>query len=324
MPRRARIFFSLLGLVALVVTAMLLAPVGVEGGVANDGRSLPGVVAIGEDVIVDEPLEGSVQILAGSVTIRERVGGDVIAFGADVILEDGARIEGDLFCLRGRVQGVQSDRIGGEIYAPASVMAALEGVSKGSRPIVAAAEEPFSLVTLALKLSLLLLWLVVAVALTLVEAREIRSTSVEVRVSPFYSFALGLVGFTSFVLTAIVLSYLIPYVIGLLLLVVLALFAVLAKVWGMIAIFHAIGSLVAAPKSRQSLAERRWIRGDLAMVIIGLLILGALRLIPVVGDAIWMTASLVGVGVALLTRFGRRDPAFLAWRPAEESRATTR
>jgi hypothetical protein len=30
-----------------------------------------------------------------------------------------------------------------------------------------------------------------------------------------------------------------------------------------------------------------------------------------------MTASVLGVGVALSTKFGRREPWFLAWRPAE-------
>ena len=53
------------------------------------------------------------------------------------------------------------------------------------------------------------------------------------------------------------------------------------------------------------------------MVVIGLLILGAIRLIPVVGTIAWGLASVFGVGVALATRFGRREPWFLEFRPAE-------
>jgi hypothetical protein len=53
------------------------------------------------------------------------------------------------------------------------------------------------------------------------------------------------------------------------------------------------------------------------MVVIGILILGAIRLIPAVGPVVWSLSSIFGVGVALATRFGRREPAFLVWRPAE-------
>jgi hypothetical protein len=74
---------------------------------------------------------------------------------------------------------------------------------------------------------------------------------------------------------------------------------------------------VAGSRTRAQLASRRWIRGDLAMVVIGVVILGAIRLIPVVGTIVWSCASVFGIGSALATKFGRREPAFLAWRPAE-------
>ncbi len=169
----------------------------------------------------------------------------------------------------------------------------------------------------AIVVSLLLAWLIVAVALTLVSGREVRFSSVEVRTSALYCFALGLVALTSFVLTAIVFSYLVPYVIGIPLLAVLAVFAILTKVYGMVVVFHAVGALVAAPRTHEQLMARRWFRGDLAMVVIGLLILGALRIIPGVGAIVWSCASVFGVGVALATRFGHRDPVFLAFREAE-------
>ena len=51
------------------------------------------------------------------------------------------------------------------------------------------------------------------------------------------------------------------------------------------------------------------------MVVIGVLLLGAIRLIPVVGPIVWGIASVFGVGTALATKFGRREPWFLVWRP---------
>jgi beta-lactamase regulating signal transducer with metallopeptidase domain len=169
----------------------------------------------------------------------------------------------------------------------------------------------------AVKLSLLFVWIVVAVVVTLFAGREVRYSSVEVRASALYCFALGLVAFTSFVITAIVFSYLVPYFVGVPLLAALGVFAILTKVFGMISVFHAAGAIVAGSRTRSQLEQRRWFRGDLAMVIVGLVVLGAIRLIPVVGTIIWSLASVFGIGTALATRFGRRDPAFLAWRPAE-------
>ena len=80
----------------------------------------------------------------------------------------------------------------------------------------------------------------------------------------------------------------------------------------MIAVFHAIGTLLFGAKSREELDRRRLVKGDLAMVVLGLLVLGIVRLIPFVGGFAWMIASLIGLGVALQTRFGRREPWFLS------------
>jgi hypothetical protein len=168
----------------------------------------------------------------------------------------------------------------------------------------------------AVILSLLLAWMIAAIVVTLISAREVRYSSVELRASALHCFALGLVALTSFVLTAIALSYL-PNVIGVPLLIALGVFAIVAKIYGAIAVFHAVGTMIAGARSREALERRRWLRGDLAMVLVGVLLLGALRLIPVVGTVIWAVASVFGVGTALATKFGRREPWFLAWRPAD-------
>jgi hypothetical protein len=165
--------------------------------------------------------------------------------------------------------------------------------------------------------ALLAVWMLAAVALTLLSGREIRYSSLEMRASALHCFALGLVAVTSFALTAIVFSYLIPYYVGVPLLFALGVFAILTKIYGTVAVFHAVGTLVAGSRTREQLARRHWLRGDLAMVVVGVAVLGALRLIPIVGPIIWGFASVFGIGTALATKFGRREPWFLAWRAVE-------
>src|SRR5438309_759346 len=172
-----------------------------------------------------------------------------------------------------------------------------------------------SMTQTAVVVSLLFVWLIAAVGLTLISGKEIRYSSTELWISPLHCLALGLVAVTSFVLTAIVFSWL-TSVISVPLLVTLATFGILTKIYGTIAVFHAVGTMVAGLRTREQLAQRHWLRGDLAMVIVGLLILGAIRLVPIVGPIVWGLASIFGVGVALATKFGRRDPWFLAYRPA--------
>ena len=57
--------------------------------------------------------------------------------------------------------------------------------------------------------------------------------------------------------------------------------------------------------------------GPLTAATWGLLVLGALKLIPWIGIWSWTAATLIGVGAALSTKFGRREPWFLVWRAAE-------
>jgi hypothetical protein len=169
----------------------------------------------------------------------------------------------------------------------------------------------------AVTVALLAVWMFAAVALTLLSGREIRYSSVEMRASALHCFALGLVAVTSFALTAIVLSYLIPYHVGVPLLFALGVFAILTKIYGMVSVFHAAGTLIAGSRTREQLARRQWLRGDLAMVVIGVLVLGAIRLIPIVGLIVWSLTSVFGIGTALATKFGRREPWFLAYRAIE-------
>lgn len=253
----------------------------------------------GRDAVIDAPVHGSVQVLGGSARVNNLIEGDLLVIGGDVIFAGAGRITGNLIHGGGRVVGADR-RVGGRIYP----LTTLEGAAA-------------SLTRSAVVLALLLGWLLVAVILTLGGGKEVRFSSVEIRASTLYCFAIGLVGFTSFILTAIMFSYLVPYVVGIPLLVALGVFGILTKVYGMVAVFHAVGTLVAGAKTRDQMVSRRWFRGDLAMVVAGLLLLGALRMIPVVGPIIWSGASIFGIGVALATRFGRREPWFLVWRPAE-------
>ncbi len=290
-----RIVVPLMAITALLSLIAVILPTGATG----EERLGSDTYVFRHDATLSDPISGSLQVYMGNVTVANVIGGDLLVAGGSVKFIGNGRVEGNLIYAASRISGADG-RVGGNIYPLLSLEGAAVSMTKNA--VIA---------------SLLLLWLLVAVAVTLLSGREVRLSSVEVRTSALHCFVLGLVAFTSFVLTAIAFSYLVPYVIGIPLLAALGVFGILTKVYGMIAVFHAIGTIVAGSRSRQQLASRKWLRGDLAMVVIGVLILGAIRFIPVVGTMVWGLASVFGIGVALATRFGRREPWFLEFHAAE-------
>lgn len=288
-----KLVLPLTTLAAIAVLILIVMPTD-----ASERRFSNDMYVIGRDAVLDEPVPGSVQVYRGNVTVAKPIAGDLLVLGGSVTFTDEGRVDGNLIYAASRVSNA-GDRVRGNIIPLASIEGAAASMTKNA--IVA---------------SLLLVWLIAAVIVTLMSGREIRLASIEVRSSALHCFVLGLVALTSFVLTAIAFSYLVPYVVGVPLLAALAVFAVLTKVFGMIAVFHAAGTLIAGARNRQQLSNRKWLRGDLAMVVIGVLLLGAIRLIPVVGAIVWGLASIFAVGSALATKFGRAEPWFLAWRPA--------
>jgi hypothetical protein len=290
-----RLVLPMVAVTSLVALYFVIAPTGATG----EERLGSDTYVFGQDTTIEQPISGSLQVYNGNVTVANVVAGDLLVAGGSVTFVGNGRVDGNLIYAASRITNAET-RVRGHIYPLLSLEGAAASMTKNA--VVA---------------SLLLLWLIAAIVVTLMSGREVRLSSVEVRTSALHCFVLGLVALTSLVLTAIAFSYLVPYLVGIPLLAALAVFGLLTKVYGMIAVFHAIGTIVAGSRSRQQLASRKWLRGDLTMVVIGVLILGAIRLIPVVGTIAWGLASVFGVGVALATRFGRREPWFLEFRAAE-------
>ncbi len=285
---------------AVIAIALTVLPSGAVGSeqLLNTPRSNDRY-AFGHDVVIMAPVAGSVQVYGGSADVREVIDGDLLVFGGETRFSGNGHVRGNVIYAGGKVIGA-AGRVDGQVFP----LTGIQGMAA-------------VMTRTAVILSLLFVWLVAAVIVTLASGREVRLSSIEIRASSLHCFVLGLVAFTSFVLTAIMFSYLVPYLIGIPLLAALAVFAILTKIYGMIAVFHAVGTLVAGSRTREKLVARKWFHGDVAMVVAGVLILGAIRLIPVFGTLVWSGASVFGIGVALATKFGRREPWFLAWRPAE-------
>jgi hypothetical protein len=256
------------------------------------------LVGVGRDVIVQGQALADVAALDGSVEISGQVTGDVVVLRGNVRLAPTARVGGDIFVVGGTIRAAPGAHAAGRMvsYPTASNawMTLMEGPSLGlgfaSRMVVGA------------KLALLAAWALLLLFFA-TSGRQLLETADGVRREPFRSFFTGLTGVVSLVLTALFFSAFAGGIIGLPLLILVVLLGMVLKLWGMVAVFYALGDWISL-----HLLRRRY--RPLNAATVGLLVLGAIKFLPWFGVVAWTTATFIGIGAALSTKFGRREPWF--------------
>ena len=258
------------------------------------------MVAIGKDVIVEGEALSDVAAMEGSAEITGRVAGDVVVLGGDARLGPEAQVGGDIFVLGGTIQAAPGAHAAGRMVsyptASSALVTLVEGPSFGlgfASPLV-----------LGTKLALLAAWAALLLLLFAATGRQLLETADGVRRDPFRSFATGLTGVLALLLTAMFFSAFTGGFVGVPLLVLVVLLLMLLKLWGMVAVFYALGDWLA----------RRFLRRPrmrpLNAATLGLLVMGIVKFLPYVGIWVWTAATLIGIGAALSTKFGRQEPWF--------------
>ena len=257
------------------------------------------LVAIGRDLILDGEAQADVAAIEGSVAISGSVTGDVVVLGGDARLAPTARIAGDVFVLGGTISAAHGAQIEGRSvsYRNASVawMTLLEGPTLGL--------ESRSTVVVGAKLALLAAWSALLMLLFAACGRQLISTADQIRGEPFRGFATGLVGVLALVLTALFFSAFAGALIGVPLLVLVVLAALALKLWGMVAVFYALGDFLLTRVFKRRMRPA-------SAATLGLLLLGLVKFVPYLGVWTWTVATLIGVGATLATKFGSREPWF--------------
>ena len=265
-----------------------------EGSVAR--RQL---VAVGRDLEVRGEARSDVAAFDGSVLVTGSVAGDVIVLGGAVELAGTARVGGDVFALGGAVEAAPGAAIGGRAVSYPTASAAWVTLLEGPAIGLSAASP----LVVGGKLALLAAWLALVMVFFAASGRHVLSTSAGVAAEPFRSFVTGLVGVIALLLTALLFSAFAAALVGVPLLVLAVVLALVLKLWGMVAVFHAAGDWLA-----RKLLHRP--PRALTAATIGLVALGALKFVPYLGTWAWSVATFIGVGATLTTKFGSREPWF--------------
>jgi len=257
------------------------------------------LVAVGRDLIVAGEAYGDVAAVNGSVEISGVVTGDVVVLNGDVRLLPTAQVGGDVSALGGVIRAAPGAHVEGRMVSYPTASSAwitlIEGPSLGlgfaSRLVLGA------------KLALLAAWAALLLLLFAASGRQVLSTADGVRREPFRSFIIGLTGVLALVLTGLFFSVFTGGLVGVPLLALVVLLAMILKLWGMVAVFYALGEWLA-----RRVFHRR--PRPLNAATLGLLVMGAVKFLPWIGVWAWTAATLIGIGASLATKFGRREPWF--------------
>jgi len=271
----------------LLFTLLLLSP---AVAAADPGS----ITSVRRDVVVSQAIPGRVVAILGDVRIAARVSGDVVVWGGNVSFAPGGSVAGDLLVFGGRIEAPAGTGlpVEGRVSTPGSLLAIYLSEMRRA-PWEGAGTGPTVLG--GLHLVALSIWLAVALALLYFFASPLSRAAMWAEDDWTGSLAAGALGVLTLFLAAGAALSLLPSAVAIPIALASAAVAVVAKVFGMAALFLLLGQ-----KLLKSVAPAR----RPAALAAGFVVLGGISLVPFLGALVWSAASIVAVGVALMSRFG--------------------
>ncbi|MGB3977001.1 MAG: hypothetical protein WBM02_06270 [bacterium] len=250
------------------------------------------LVVFGGKAIIDGTLMGDLVVLGGGVTLSGTVKGDAIVIGGKAHLLSGSTIMGDIVAIGSRVERDPEAEVMGD-----SVLIGEGGLTIGA--------ESFSpkrwLVKTGYRLSVLVTWLFISFLTALLFSKSIENTAETAAERPAQS---ALAGFLFHVGTLLVCLLLTVTVIGIPLAIIGVFLWIITGIFGTTAGFVLMGKLIM--KNFRDDYSRL-----LVLFIVGFLVLAIIRQVPwLIGWSIWQIWGMVGIGAAMLSRFGTNRPWF--------------
>ena len=255
------------------------------------------VTVMGNSVI-DGKVMGNVSSVMGNVTINGEVNGDVTAVMGNIDLRPGARVHGQINVALGQVNRAPGS-------SASDVRVDNGGVNISGLNISSLGNIPRGIfLGIFAPWIILSRWLVdLALALLVVALfpGAIKGIAINIEGEPGRAAITGLIALLAAIPIGLVL------LITLIGPVVWALFLVVAGFFGTVAVSALIGRKVNAAVRPAEPGQASSLVWD---VLIGVSLLALLRFVPVAGGLVRFVVTLIGLGAALLTRFGTNQPWF--------------
>lgn len=260
---------------------------------ASTAAALPSQTSFARDIEILKPVAGRVVAVLSDVRIASRISGDVVVWGGSVTFAPAGFVEGNLSVFGGAVTAPDGNAlpVRGMVSTPGTLLRLY--LDETHRPPWQ--EGSHVLLTRGLRLISLSLWLAVSLVLLYWFASPFARAAASAEGEWPRTLLAGALGVLTLLLASVSALALLPPPVSVPIAILFGGVAVAAKVFGMGALFLLLGQRLlksVAPAKRP------------AALAAGLALLGAISLLPFVGSVVWSAASVVAVGIALLSRFG--------------------
>ncbi len=230
--------------------------------------------------------------LGGDVDLRARVSGDVVAWGGSIRLAPGSSVGGNLIAFGANVTG-DHGAVGGRILTPGSLAELY--LSEAKRGPLHPSSGKDLATSLGLRLLVLSIWVALsALVLRLWSGPAARAARCFAE-NPAAAAAAGLAGVVFLLVAGVTAFSAFPSALRVPLAAAILAVAAALKIFGMTAFFLFLG---------QTIGRRFSPRNRPAALALGLAVAGLVSLVPFAGPLLWSAASVVSVGAAVYTRFG--------------------
>jgi hypothetical protein len=220
--------------------------------------------------------------------------GNAVAIGGDVNLKATARVEGDAVAIAGEILKEEGASVGrNEVAILSGAKGILPAFWKWSLLDILYGSY---LASLVLHILMVMVIAALGILLLLFVPGPVETISSTIRQSTLKS---GGWGVGSIVAIALLLLFTTGSLLGILLAPVLVIAVAVVGILGCVATGLFVGERTFSPR------EGALIRPFL----VGMLILAAIGLVPLVGGLVFLVANLFGFGAVLVSRFGRAQPA---------------
>jgi len=257
-------------------------------------EAAPGRTAVLTDLEINESVEGDVVVFGADLVLgaRARITGDAVSVGGDVRIVPGAEVGRHVVAVLGAVEIDGNAEIGGRILSLSSVASLATGAASAGRPHQG---------SFAMRLLASGGWLLVTTGIAFLFPIRMRFAAWSVPALGFRIPALGLM--IALTAAASVLAALgLGPALGVPLIAALMVLFFIAKALGLTVLGCVGGTWVL----------RRWVHHPLPIsleVFVGVLVLLALRFAPVVGQTLWTLISIMALGASIVVVSVSGDPA---------------
>ena len=248
------------------------------------GEATPGRAAVLNDLEVNQSVEGDVLVFGADLILgaEARVTGDAIAVGGNIRIVPGAEVGRHVVAVFGVVEIDGDADIGGRVLSLSSLASLTTSVGVTGPP---------HRVSFAMRLLASGGWLLVTTGLAFLFPIRMRLAAWSVPGFGVRIPAIGLMIALTWVVSLLAALGLGP-VLGVPLVAALMVLFFIAKALGLTVLGCVVGTWVL----------RRWVRHPLPIsleVFVGVLVLLALRFMPVLGESLWTLISLIALGASI-------------------------